>query len=353
MQSKTQNSPQNKSSSSSQNFYQLEPNLILDCVEKHGFVPTGEIQQLNSYENRVFDIKLEDTKNITEASQSSLITAQPTNLTEAKPKSLIAKFYRPGRWNIHTLQDEHNFEIELKNESLQVAAPYILKNKSTVDSADGIYYTFFEKIRGRMIQEFLPNDFLKMGRWMAQLHNIGEARAAKNRATLGPSADNKWDLLMQMQDHVALEMRAKYFEAAEKIFELLDEKLPQHKFLRIHGDLHRGNILESPEGFVVVDFDDFVNGPAIQDVWMMMPDQNFKDSVEFEKLVAGYEDLRHFPFEQIELIPLLRGYRMITYAGWILNRWSDPSFPKLFPDFGTYTYWAEETEALFKIAHQF
>jgi Ser/Thr protein kinase RdoA (MazF antagonist) len=315
----------------SKNFYQLEPDLILDCVEKQGFQPTGQIQQLNSYENRVFDIRLENKENT--------------------PQNLIAKFYRPGRWSLETLIDEHQFEIELKNESLQVAAPYILKNNSTVDIVNGIYYTFFEKIRGRLIQEFLPNDFLKMGRWMAQLHNIGEAKWAEHRTTLGPSADDKWDLLDQMYDSVAVEVRTKYFDAAEKIFSALDEKLNDHKFIRIHGDLHRGNILESPNGFVVVDFDDFVNGPAIQDVWMMMPDQNFKDSVEFENLVKGYEDLRHFPREQIELIPLLRGYRMISYAGWIMNRWSDPSFPKLFPDFGNYTYWAEETEALTKIAH--
>lgn len=320
----------------STDFYRLEPHLILDCVEKHGFMPTGEIQQLNSYENRVFDIKLE---------------AQQGDSTDLAPTNLIAKFYRPGRWNLETLLDEHQFEIELKNESLQVAAPYILKNNSTVDSQNNIYYTFFEKIRGRMIQEFMPNDFLKMGRWMAQLHNIGESKWAEHRATLGPSADNKWALLDQMYDSVSAEVRPKYFEAAEKILYALDEKLSEHKFLRIHGDLHRGNILESPNGFVVVDFDDFVNGPAIQDVWMMMPDQNFKDSVEFEKLVTGYEELRHFPHEQIELIPLLRGYRMISYAGWILNRWSDPSFPKLFPDFGNYTYWAEETEALTKISY--
>jgi Ser/Thr protein kinase RdoA (MazF antagonist) len=314
------------------NFYHLEPHLILDCVEKHGFVPTGEIQQLNSYENRVFDIKLEASEDL------------PTNL--------IAKFYRPDRWSLETLLDEHQFEIELKGESLQVAAPYILKNHSTVDHMNGINYTFFEKIRGRLIQEFLPADFLKMGRWMAQLHNIGEAKWAQHRVTMGPTTDHKWDLLDKMYDPVAAEVRGKYFEAAEEIFYALDEKLNDHKFLRIHGDLHRGNILESPNGFVVVDFDDFVNGPAIQDVWMMMPDQSFTESPEFENLVKGYEELRHFPHEQMELIPLLRGYRMINYAGWILNRWSDPSFPKLFPDFGTYTYWAEETEALTKIAYQ-
>lgn len=309
-------------------FYNLDPNIILDCAEKNGFIPTGELQQLNSYENRVFDIKLEDKS------------------------SIIAKFYRPGRWSTETLLDEHNFTLELKAEHLQVAAPYILKNKSTVDQVDGIHYTFFEKIRGRLMQELLPDHFLKIGRWMAQLHNIGEAKFAEHRPTLGPDTDHKWQLLDQMYKQISPEVRNQYMEHAEKIYSHLDEVLSETNFLRIHGDLHRGNILESPEGFVVVDFDDFVNGPAIQDVWMLLPDENFKDSVEFEKLVQGYEELRHFPFDEVALVPFLRGYRIISYAGWIMNRWTDPSFPRLFPEFGNYTYWAEETESLSKIASQ-
>lgn len=314
------------------NFYQLNPDAILDCVEKNGFIPTGEIQQLNSYENRVFSIKLEksDRYPITE---------------------LIAKFYRPNRWSLETLLDEHRFEQELKDESLAVATAYTLKNGSTVDEFDGIYYTFFEKIRGRMLQEMLPKHFKDIGRWLGQLHNISERTEAANRPTLGPTNDHKWDVLDQLYDHVSPEVRAQYFEAAETIFSRLDEALESAKFIRVHGDLHRGNILESPDtGFVVVDFDDFVNGPAIQDVWMLMPDTDFKDTKEFEEFVAGYEELRHFPFSEIDLTPLLRGYRIINYAGWILNRWSDPSFPKIFPEFNTYKYWAEEAESLMRIA---
>lgn len=312
------------------NFYDLDPNVILQCVEKNGFIPTGEILQLNSYENRVFDVRLE------EKNHADLYSTQPTNL--------IAKFYRPARWSEKTLLDEHNFEIELKAEGLQVAAPYKLKNNSTVDSVGGIYYTFFEKVRGRLLQEIMPADFKKMGRWLAQLHNIGERRKALHRPTLGPTADDKWTLLETMYPAVAPEVREKYFDTAEEIFNSLDSMLKGASTIRIHGDLHRGNILESPEGFVVVDFDDFVNGPAIQDVWMLMPEEDFQGTVEFENLVQGYEELRHFPYEQLKMVPALRGYRQITYAGWILNRWNDPSFPKLFPEFGSYRYWAEQTE---------
>ncbi len=319
-----------------QNFYQLNPDAILNCVEQNGYIPTGEIQQLNSYENRVFSIRLEKSDRYP--------------MTE-----LIAKFYRPGRWSKETLRDEHLFEAELKGEDLAVATAYPLlnadKNFKTIDEFEGIYFSFFEKVRGRLLQELLPSQFKSIGRWLGQLHNISERSTAKHRPRLGPTNANKWEVLDQLYSHVSLEVRSAYFDYAETIFSHLDERLADAKMIRIHGDLHRGNILESPtEGLVVVDFDDFLNGPSIQDVWMLMPDTDFKQTEEFESFVAGYEELRHFPYDEIDLIPLLRGYRIITYAAWILNRWSDPSFPKIFPEFNTYKYWAEETESLAQIA---
>lgn len=311
------------------NFFNLSPHLVLDCVERHGFKTTGELQQLNSYENRVFDIRLEDGN------------------------SLIAKFYRPHRWNEKTLLDEHQFEIELKSEGLAVAAPVLLKNGSTLDIIDGIYFTLFEKVRGRMLQEILPQDFLKIGRWVARLHNIGEAQVAKNRAVFGPTGDHKWDLLEKMYPEVSPEIRDAYFDLVEDIFQNLDQKLKATKNIRLHGDLHRGNILESPEGFVVVDFDDFLNGPSIQDLWMLLPDEQFLETTEFKMLQQGYSELRAFPHHEIELIPYLRAYRIVTYSGWILQRWNDPSFPKLFPDFGTYSYWVEQFDHLKKFSQSF
>lgn len=309
------------------NFYNLDPNLILATAEKNGFAVTGEMIQLNSYENRVFDLRLEDKT------------------------SIIAKFYRPGRWSEKTLLDEHNFIHELKSESIEVAGTLLLKNNSSVDLVDGIYYTFFEKVRGRLIQELSPAHFKKLGRWLARLHNVGSKKPAQHRGLIGPANDNKWLQLEKMLPQVAPEMRPRYEEASVQIFENLDEQLTDFDFIRLHGDLHRGNILEdSNSEFVMVDFDDMINGPAVQDFWMLMPNAQI-DSEEFESLIESYSELREFPHEQLELIPLLRGYRIITYAMWIMNRWSDPSFPRLFPDYGSYSYWAEETENLEKISY--
>lgn len=309
------------------NFYNLDPNLILATAEKNGFAVTGELVQLNSYENRVFDIRLED-KN-----------------------AIIAKFYRPNRWSEKTLLDEHSFIRELKAESIEVAGTLLLANNSSVDMVDNIYYTFFEKVRGRMIQELQEPHFKKLGRWLARLHNVGSKKVAEHRAYLGPDNDNKWLQLEKMLSKVSPEVSARYEEAAVRIFEELDERLPDFNFIRLHGDLHRGNILEDSTGeFVMVDFDDMINGPAVQDFWMLMPNSDTK-SPEFNCLIDAYSELREFPHEQLELIPLLRGYRIITYAMWIMNRWTDPSFPRLFPDYGSYSYWAEETENLEKISY--
>lgn len=313
-------------------FFNLTPDLILNAAEKNGFSVTGEMTQLNSYENRVFDIKLEDKS------------------------SIIAKFYRPDRWSQKTLLDEHHFIQELKNESIEVAGTLLLKNNSSLDNVEGIYYAFFEKVRGRLLHELNTTHFKKLGRWLARLHNVGSKSRAKNRGTLGPTNDHKWEQLEILLMQVSPEVAARYEEAAVQIFEHLDEQLSDlnpSEIIRLHGDLHRGNILENSDSqFVIVDFDDMINGPAIQDFWMLMPNADLKDP-DFNLLIESYSELRTFPHHQLDLIPLLRGYRIITYAIWILNRWSDPSFPRLFPTFNSYNYWAEETESLIKISHSF
>jgi Ser/Thr protein kinase RdoA (MazF antagonist) len=310
-------------------FYDLDPNLILATAENNGYHVTGELIQLNSYENRVFEIKLEE-KN-----------------------SIIAKYYRPGRWSKETIIDEHLFTSELKKESIEVASALFLKNLSTVDTVEGINYSFFEKVRGRMVQELSIPHFKKLGRWLARLHNVGCLKEATHRAAIGPNNDNKWQQLEKMLSTVSPEVSHRYEKAAVQIFERLDDELQNFDFIRLHGDLHRGNILEdSNSDFVIVDFDDMINGPAVQDFWMLMPSSDLKDSPEFEALIESYSELREFPYEQLDLIPLLRGYRIITYAMWIMNRWQDPSFPRLFPDYGSYSYWAEETENIEKISYQ-
>lgn len=307
-------------------FFNLDPHLILKCTEKNGYAPTGEIHQLNSYENRVFEIKLEANT------------------------SVIAKFFRPQRWEKETIQDEHEFCLDLHADGVSVGLPLANSKNESVFEADGILYCFYEKVRGRMMQEVLLHQFERLGSLTARLHNTGEKKEALHRNFFGPSQDNKWMVLDQLFEVVSPEVRPAYMEIAEHVFESLDEKLNPNSFIRIHGDLHRGNLLDNgKDDITIVDFDDFLNGPVIQDFWMIFPDQDFSNTQEFELFLKGYETLRHFDERQLDLVPYLRSYRVICYAGWILNRWNDPSFPKIFPEFNTYRYWAEELDSLRKI----
>jgi Ser/Thr protein kinase RdoA (MazF antagonist) len=314
-------------------FYRLDPDLVLAATEEAGFQPTGEFTQLNSYENRVFDIRLE--KNSSEYER------------------VIAKFYRPGRWPREALLEEHEFLFDLEREGVPVVAPLMQKNKSSLCEVEGMFVTFFPKFLGRMPEEFLEKDLYQVGHRLAQIHNVGSRRDFKHRAVLGEAPYSSWDNLELLSRWVAPEVWARYEQAAISIIETFENHLNPAEFLRIHGDCHRGNLLArllpgNQREFFFVDFDDCAMGPEVQDFWMLFSGSDLED--EQDLILSGYEELREFPVEQWKWIPLLRGLRIFSYSAWIARRWKDPSFPRLFPDFESFTFWAEETEALEKIA---
>lgn len=311
-------------------FYNLHPNLVLQAAEDFGLHPTGRFTQLNSYENRVFDIQVE----------------------EPDVKNIIAKFYRPGRWNQACIQEEHDFLFELHAEGLTVGLP-IAKGQSTVLQKQGLLLTFFKKIFGRMSQEFSIADLKHIGKKIALLHNIGSRRKFQHRPVMADHPFNPWENLELIMQIAWPDLRKRYEAAAEIIFAFAQDEIENESFQRIHGDCHRGNILHNGQTgfeseFFFVDFDDCMSGPIIQDFWMLFSSSN--DAQEVETLIASYEELREFPRHQLAWIPALRGLRIVNYAAWIARRWGDPSFPRLFPDFHSFRYWAEEVEALEKIA---
>lgn len=314
-------------------FYNLDPEKVLQAAEEAGYRPTGEFTQLNSYENRVFDIKLEEP-----------LESQSQN------KNIIAKFYRPHRWSKEAILEEHEFLQALKLEGIPAVAPLIQRGRTSLIEVDRMYVAFFPKVLGRMPQEFLYDDFKKVGRLIAQVHNVGARKKALHRPQLDTSYNGGWDTLDELQKWITPELRHRYTLAAEEILFSIDETFDSSEFIRIHGDCHRGNLLDNGQQFFLVDFDDFLNGPVIQDFWMLMSGDEESKNAERDQIMAGYEELREFPDYQWSWIPLLRGLRIVSYAGWIAKRWGDPSFPRLFPEFNTYRYWAEEVEALEKIA---
>lgn len=305
----------------------------MQAVEKAGMIPSGEFLQLNSYENRVFDITLEEEDN------------HPIR------KHVVAKFYRPGRWDKETLLEEHEFIRDLKSEGIAVAEPLVLSNKSTLAEIENIWVAFFKKGQGRLVQEFLPQDLTGLGKILAQVHNVGAQKKFKHRPIMDGDFLNAWPSLDILdRADVSPEVSQRYFEAASQILNFYEEKINQYKKIRIHGDCHRGNWLHNGEEYVLVDFDDCVMGPAVQDFWMLLSGDADLQNQEIDSILKGYEDFRHFDESEIEVIPCLKGLRIISYAAWIAKRWDDPFFKKTFTEFGTYSYWVEETESLEKIA---
>lgn len=306
---------------------------MLAATEEAGFRPTGEFTQLNSYENRVFDIRLEKGSN--------------------EQDRVIAKFYRPGRWPQEALLEEHDFLFDLVKEGVPVVAPLKLRNDKSLCSISNMFVAFFPKFVGRMPEEFLEKDLYQVGRRLAQIHNIGARKAFHHRAVLSEAPFSSWDNLDLLSRWVAPEVWPRYEKATIAIIETFETKINPKNFIRIHGDCHRGNLLAkmlpgNQREFFFVDFDDCAMGPQVQDFWMLFSGSDFEE--EQDLIVSGYEELREFPDQQMKWIPLLRGLRIFSYSAWIARRWSDPSFPKLFPNFETYSFWAEETEALEKIA---
>ncbi len=322
----------------SHNFYGLTADWAMSAIESLGLRPTGEYFKLNSYENRVFDIFLEKGLN-------------PDELDG----HIIIKIYRPDRWNEKALLEEQDFLKDLDEAGIPVIKSYKI-NEQYLHTFKGLFFTLYKKGIGRLPQEFNSGKLQSIGRTLALIHNVGEKKIAKNRKTLNTHSYG-WPALENLSHWVSPETWTRYQKAAENILIFLDDYLDESQFFRIHGDCHRGNIIESDvysesklPPFRFVDFDDFCIGPAVQDFWMLLSGPANETTNELNALIDGYEEFRTFPHEQIKLIEGLRGLRIIHYANWISQRWKDPVFPIYFPQFREYIYWAEETEMLEKIA---
>lgn len=308
------------------NFSTLGPDRILNAVDKSGFTSSGFLQQLGSYENRVFDIELENREHI------------------------IAKFYRPGRWNLQQIQEEHQFTSECLEAGVMCVPALKLKNGEQVLQDQDLFFSLFPKALGRSPDELLSPDLKSIGRALARLHNVGDQKKFKHRLTLNLQ-DYGWDNLDLLQDLIDPQIRDRYLDAAESILFYLQDKLDHFHFLRLHGDCHRGNLVKREQDFVFVDFDDAIMGPAAQDLWLLSSAANKEESQEnLDALLQGYEELRHFNDKELCLFVALRGLRIIHYAAWIAKRWQDPSFPRIFPNFASHRYWSEECENLEQIA---
>ncbi len=302
-------------------FFRLTPDPVLDAVEAGGFRTTGHCSALNSLENRVYDVRLEDGSHV------------------------VAKFYRPARWSREAILEEHRLLADLREAEIPVCSPLAFADGETLHRVEGIWYAVWPRTGGRAPDELSDEQVAILGRLLARIHNTGALHDAPARRRLTSETFVREPLEL-LRERLPPSCSARYLRAAERVAALYDERsvgVPVH---RIHGDCHVGNLLRGDEGFFFLDFDDFVVGPAVQDVWMLVPGRDAEGARQRALLVEAYRQFRDFDPRWLRLAEPLRAMRFIHYAAWIARRWSDPAFPPTFPHFGTEDYWETETRDL-------
>ncbi len=310
----------------SASFHALTPERVLDAVEVGGLRCTGRCLPLRAFENRVYEVELEDERR------------------------LVVKFYRPGRWSRETILDEHRFLQDLVAAELPVVAPADLGTGQTLNQSNGIYYAAFPKVRGRTLDELDAEKRRRMGRTIGRMHAIGAARAAPHRRKLDVQfyIHEPLDVLLKGR-FIPENLAPRYRDVALRIADAVAKPLAATRVQRIHGDLHWGNILWTPDP-LLVDFDDCMMGPPVQDLWLLASGGTEEARKAREDLIEGYELFREFDRSTLALAEPLRAMRIIHMSGWIAKRWADPSFPPAFPNFKDVRYWMEEYEALVAIS---
>ncbi len=306
-------------------FYTLTPDVVLRTLEADGLDPTGHIMTLNSYENRVYDLKLADGSHV------------------------VTKFYRPGRWSRDQIREEHDFLFEIAEAEIPVCAPRRFDDGDTLHETGGILYAVWPRTGGRSKNELNDEELGILGRLLARIHNIGAATPARHRITL----DERTYALRPLEflhEHGFLppHLEGRFTRAADRVADLYAELargIPVH---RIHGDCHLGNLLCGSDGWFFLDFDDFLTGPAVQDVWMLLMDRDAEGLRQRAVFLEAYRQFRDFDDAWFRLVEPLRALRFIHYCAWIARRWEDPAFKAAFSHFGTPEYWESETTDLEK-----
>ena len=300
-------------------FRALDPDRIMQAVIQAGFEPTGEFAQLNSLENRVFQVTVEDERR------------------------LVLKFYRPGRWERSAIAEEHGFIAELAASGLPVCAPLTLSCGSTIDECGQFFFSAWERARGRIPDEFTDEMLFEAGRCLAVLHAVGQKDSFQNRPRLDADTLIRQPLMRLLEsDSIPGDVRDRYAESARAAAEALDASLASMPSHRIHGDFHWGNILYDGKTLRSLDFDDCAVGPAVQDVWMIAPAIDQAGVAQREKLLSGYRSVRPFPEEWLSAIGPLKAGRYVDYAAWVASRLGESAFQSAFPSFGTREYWEAE-----------
>jgi Ser/Thr protein kinase RdoA (MazF antagonist) len=321
-------------SAESHPYSRLTPDVVLDALDSVALRGDGRMLGLNSYENRVYQVMME----------------------EGPP--VVVKFYRPERWSGEQILEEHAFALELAGREIPVVAPLVIADRTLHEFA-GFRFAVYPRRGGRTPELEDPKVLEWIGRFLGRIHAVGEVKPFATRPALDPASfglePRDWLLA---HGFLPADLREAWTSVARLALEAVERCFAQAgaaRRIRLHGDCHAGNILwtepggaglESPSlprhgGPHFVDLDDCRSGPAVQDLWMLLSGDRASMAQALHHVLAGYEQFRDFDRRELVLVEALRTLRLIHYSAWIARRWDDPAFPAAFPWFGTQRYWQD------------
>lgn len=307
-------------------YQDLTPDRILNAVESLGLRCDGRLLALNSYENRVYQVGIEESAPV------------------------IAKFYRPLRWTDEAILEEHRFTLELAARELPVVAPLVDETGRTLHEFEGFRFTISSRQPGRAPELDDPDTLEWMGRFIGRIHAVGAIEPFAHRPTITIETFGVEPYRYIIANgFIPPDLAAAYISTVEDALQRVRAAFARAEpisLIRLHGDCHPGNVLWSDTGPHFVDFDDCRMGPAVQDIWMLLSGDRAAMTRQLSDFMEGYKEFHDFNPRELLLMEALRTLRLIHYAGWLAQRWSDPAFPASFPWFNTQRYWQDQILAL-------
>ena len=305
-------------------YQQLTPDVVIDAVESTGRRSDARILALNSYENRVYQVGME----------------------EGEP--VIAKFYRPNRWSIEQILEEHQFTQQLYDLEIPVVPPLVIDEGSdapTLRRFNNFDFSIYPRQGGRAPELDNLGHLHQLGQFIGRIHTVGANFTFKHRIALRVQAFG-YDSVAYLLEKgfIPRELHPAYESISREVLAAIELNSPESVELRaisLHGDCHPGNVLWRDDRPHFVDFDDAMTGPAIQDLWMLLSGDTVNKQRQLSEIIEGYEIFREFDLRELRLIEPLRAMRVLNYNAWLAKRWDDPAFPMSFPWFNTPRYWSE------------
>jgi Ser/Thr protein kinase RdoA (MazF antagonist) len=301
-------------------YDRLTPDAVISAVESAGYRCDARLLALNSYENRVYQVGIEDEV------------------------PLVAKFYRPQRWTEAQIREEHSFSFELRDADISVVAPLTGSDGDSLHCYDDFLFALFTRRGGYPPELDNPDNLIVLGRTLGRIHSVGRAKAFEHRQTMSVQrmlADSREFLLANF---IPASLEPAYSSLTADLLAIVTEvfgEVPPQSMIRVHGDCHVGNILWRDDCAHFVDLDDCCMAPAMQDLWMFLSGERHDKQLQLSELIAGYSEFCDFEPRQLRWLESLRTMRLVHYAAWLGRRWQDPAFPHSFTWFNTERYWAE------------